>query len=283
VVGEVTEMKAFHSLLSLLIRQALRTCIAAQGLFLAASSGRLGESKTGQVGVGIMRILAPTILYPLACVALTTGLLALAVKYTALEFDMIIYLIPVVSCAVWWGRAPAIVAIFATAAAVDFLWLPPVYSFVISDPRQIVELTLFVFVAVVTSHLAVRLRSEVDTLQRREHEIHNLYEFSRRLALCDTAGDLLRAIQDYLSVHLNCEAHLIHLAVPYAGGEDESGERVPQPIARAAGDMVNAREPGSRLVSERKTESLWVLKYIATWRACDQSGHGRPPRHRQAQ
>jgi K+-sensing histidine kinase KdpD len=223
-----------------------------------------------QVKFDMMRPLATAILYPLASVALTTALLILALRYTALEFDQIIYLIPVVICAVQWGRASATVAIFATAAVVDFLWIPPFYSFRISDPRQIVELVLFVFVALVTGHLAARLRSEVDTLQRREKEVHNLYEFSRSLALCDTAGDLVLAIQDYLSLHLGCEAHLIHVAAPFARGKDESEGRVPPPVAQEASEMVAAREPGSRLVNEPKTSSRWALKSITTTLA----GHG---------
>jgi two-component system sensor histidine kinase KdpD len=270
VVGEAAEMKAFRSLLFLLLPRALHTCNAAQGHILAVASAWLRERKTARGGFEVMRVLAATIVYPLACVALTTGLLALTVKHTALAFDQIIYLIPVVICAIQWGRASAIVAIVATTAVVDFLWLPPVYSFRISEPRHIVELTMFVFVAFVTSHLATRLRSEVVALQRRENEVHNLYEFSRRLALCDTAGDLLRAIQDYLSVHLGCEAHLIHVAKPFAGGEDKPEGRVPQLIAQEASAMVVAREPGSRLVSEPKTTALWALKYIATTLA----GHG---------
>jgi K+-sensing histidine kinase KdpD len=263
-------MKACHSSLSLFKYLALCTRTAAKCWKRAAPSAWWGESKTTQAKFDVIRILAQTVLYPLACVALTTGLLALALKYTALEFDLAIYLIPVVISAVRWGRAPAIIAILASAAIADFLLMPPVYSFAISDPKQIVELTLFVFVALVTSHLAARLRSHVDTLQRREHEIRNLYEFSRRLALCTTASDLLEAIRDYLSVHLGCEAHLIHLAASYAGCEGEEDERVPPPVAREANDMVMAREPRSRLVTEPKTNALWALEYIATTVA----GHG---------
>jgi two-component system sensor histidine kinase KdpD len=227
-------------------------------------------STAGGETTQVMHTLAPTILYPLACVTLTTALLFLALRYAALEFDLVIYLIPVVVSAVRWGRVPAIVAIFASAAVADFLLMPPVYSFAINEPRQIIELTLFVFVALVTSHLAARLRSHVDTLRRRDHEIQSLYEFSRRLALGTTAGELLNAIQDYLSVRLGCEAHLIHLAASQAGRESGEDERVPPPIAGEAADMVAAREPGTRLVTEPKTNALWALRYIATTVA----GHG---------
>jgi K+-sensing histidine kinase KdpD len=266
----LTDLKSFRARSSYPTHPARHVRDPAQCRNRAAPSTSSGEGKTMQVKFDFMRILAASISYPLACVALTTGLLALARRYTTLEFDLLIYLIPVVICSVRWGRAAAIVAIVASAAVTDFLWMPPLYSFVISDPRQIVQVTLFVFVALVTSHLAARLRSEVDALQRRENEVHNLYEFSRRLALCDTAGDLLRAIQDYLSIHLGCETHLIHAASAFAGGRDEPGERLPPLIAREASDMTAAREPDSRLVTEPRTSSLWALKYIATTLA----GHG---------
>jgi K+-sensing histidine kinase KdpD len=213
---------------------------------------------------GAVRILARTVLYPLGCVALTTVLMAIVLKYAALEFASIVYLIPVLICAIRWGFVSAIVGIFASAGVGDFLFIPPFYSFVINDPKQIVEMALFLLVALVTSNLAARLRKEVDTLHRREREIQNLYEFSRHLALCSTAADLIKAIQDYLSVHLGCKAHLIRLASFHAGDGGAEDEMAPQSIAGEAKEMIAAREPGSRLVTEPATKSLWALKHITT-------------------
>lgn len=123
---------------------------------------------------------------------------------------------------------------------------------------------MFLLVALVTSNLAARLRKEVDTLHRREREIQNLYEFSRRLALCATAGDLIKAIQDYLSVRLGCKAHLIRLVSFQFGDGGAEDEMVPQSIARQAKEMIAAREPGSRLVTEPVMNSLWAFKHITT-------------------
>jgi two-component system sensor histidine kinase KdpD len=211
-----------------------------------------------------MGILARTVLYPLACVALTTALMMPVLRYTGLEFESVVYLIPVLVCAIRWGLISAIVSIFASAAVADLLFIPPLYSFAISDPQQILEMALFLLVALVTSNLAARLKKEVDTLHRHELEIRNLYEFSRRLALCSTAGDLLKAIQDYLSVHLGCEAHLVRVGPLYAGHGDVEDAMVPQPIRREVKEMVAARESGSRLVTEPATSSLWALRHIAT-------------------
>jgi K+-sensing histidine kinase KdpD len=257
-------MKAFQSLLSRLRQFGPQVGSRARRRRRATPSAWSDGGERVQVTLGVMRILTRTVVYPLACVALTTVLLAVVLKYTAVEFESIVYLIPVLICAIRWGLLSAIVGIFASAFAADFLFIPPIYSLAISDPGQIVEMALFLFVALVTSNLAARLRKEVDTLHRREREIQNLYEFSRRLALCSTAGDLIKAIQDYLSVHLGCNAHLIRLASFHAGDGGAEDEIVPQSIAREAKEMIAAREPGSRLMTEPATKSLWALKHITT-------------------
>jgi K+-sensing histidine kinase KdpD len=268
-LGEATGVQADQFLTSLSGSSAAsRLRKAAARLRRSAAFLRAGEAEAFDLRP-LLALLAPMVVYPLACVAATTALLCLAVEYAALEFDLAIFLIPVVVSAVRWGRVAAIVAVCASAAVADYLFIPPIYTFVITDPRQAVELALFVFVALVTSHLAARLRSHVDTLRRRDHEIENLYEFSRRLASCTTAGELLSAIQDYLSVHLGCQAHLIHLAA-FHPGCDDGDERVPRRIAREAADMVTARQNGSRLVTDGETDDSWALKYIATTVA----GHG---------
>jgi K+-sensing histidine kinase KdpD len=257
-------MKAFRSLLLRLRQFGPYARSLAEHPRPPTSSAWSGGGEAVQVKFGGMRILARAVLYPLACVALMTALMTPVLRYTALEFESIVFLIPVLICATQWGLISAIVCIFASAAVADFLFIPPVYSLAISDPQQILEMALFLLVALVSSNLAARLKKEVDTLQRRELEIRNLYEFSRRLALCSTAGDLLKAIQDYLSVHLGCEAHLIRLGPLDAGHGEAEDALVPQPIAQEAKEMVTAREPGSRLVTEPATNSLWALKHITT-------------------
>lgn len=209
-------------------------------------------------------IVAATLLCPLALVALTTALLSLAVKYAKLEFDLVVYLIPVVVSAVRWGRVAAILAVCASAAVADYLFIAPVYTFVIDDFRQGVELAAFVFVALVTGHLAGRLRRHGETLLRRDDEIRNLYEFSRQLASSTTGGELLTAIEGYLSVHLRCEIRLICLAAFPRPREGERDEGVPQVVAAAAARVVRARRQGASALIDPETDTLWVLKYLAT-------------------
>ena len=102
----------------------------------------------------------------------------------ALNLVPIAYLIPVIVAATRWGIWPATLASIASMAAADFFFFPPIYSFQVEDPQEAIDLLLFFVVALVASNLASRLRQETETLRQRERDIHNLYDFSRRLAAC---------------------------------------------------------------------------------------------------
>ncbi len=235
-------------------------------LRFSAAVARLQGSEATPPERSFVLTLARTILCPLAAVGLTTVLMALVIGHTAFKFESIVYVVPVIVCAIRWGLGAAIVSVLASAAAADFLFMAPVYSFAISDPNEIFELGLFLFVALVTSHLTARVKNEVEVSHRREREIQNLYEFSRRLALCSTAGDLVEAIQHYLSIHLGCEAYLIRLAPPVVSNDkDTENAAVPDFIAREAKAMLAARPPpGSRVVTDPDKNAPWALKSITT-------------------
>src|ERR1017187_2352058 len=104
------------------------------------------------------------------------------------------------------GIWPATLASIAGMAEADFFFFPPIYSFVVEDPQEVIDLLLFLVVALVSSNLASRLRRETETLRLREKEIHHLYEFSRLLAACFTVSDLIAAIQKYLAGTLGQQA-----------------------------------------------------------------------------
>ncbi|MEI9924558.1 MAG: DUF4118 domain-containing protein [Bradyrhizobium sp.] len=139
------------------------------------------------------------LLLSLACVGLVTAVLVFLDQHVAVNLVPIAYLIPVIIAATQWGIWPATLASIVSMASADFFFFPPIFSFQVEDPQEVVDLLLFLVVALVSSNLASRLRRETDMLRLREKEIQNLYEFSRRLAACFTVSDLIAAIQTYLS------------------------------------------------------------------------------------
>jgi K+-sensing histidine kinase KdpD len=233
---------------------------------LRALVSRLGRMDLREAPLEILRALIETVVFPAIGVVLTTIVLfAILQWFSALRFEPIVYLIPVVICAIRWGLVSALVCVFASALLWDFLFVQPLYSLAISDPNQIVEMGLFLFVAIATSNLAARAKNEADACRRREMELHNLFEFSRRLALCTTVSDLVKAIQEYLSVHLGCEAYLIRLGRDVAACEaDIAVPRACEPIAPEVRAMIGRHGLASHLVIDPKTQCLWVLKAVAS-------------------
>jgi K+-sensing histidine kinase KdpD len=246
-------------------RLVFRLCgMVGRGMRFFTTSADQAGGDAAEAGPDLFRAITQTVLFPLASVVLTTALLLAILHYSSLRFTPTVFLIPVVICAVRWGHLSAIVSALVSAAVSDFLFLPPIYSLAISDPSQIVDLALFLFVAMVTSSLAARMKSEADASRRQAHEIRNLYEFSRRLALCSTANDLVAAIQEYLSVRLGCAAHLIRLPDAFEEHPGVAAGAVPDGIVRQAHDMIATHEAASRLAFDPARGCLWVLKAVTT-------------------
>src|SRR6266699_4407997 len=95
---------------------------------------------------------ALSLLKSLVLVAIPTlGLLVLD-HFFALRHVTLVYLVPVVIAAPKLGIVPAVIAAIAGGGASAFFFYPPIYSFLVEDPQHLIELPLFIFVAVVTGH-----------------------------------------------------------------------------------------------------------------------------------
>jgi len=71
--------------------------------------------------------------------------------------------------------------------------LPPLYTFTIADPENVVALFSFAIVAIIASNLTARVRAEALAAQRRAKTTEDLYSFSRKLAGVVVIDDLLWA------------------------------------------------------------------------------------------
>jgi len=210
-----------------------------------------------------VRSVAWPIIKTLALVGLTTIVYFAIDSYGLLNFVPVAYLIPVVIAATRWGFLPAFVASIAGFLAADYFFDPPYYSFAVQDPQQIVDLLLFLFVALVTSNLAARLKSEADILRGREKELADLYAFSRRLAACFTVPELILAIQEYLSITLGRRTVVIAAA---AFGEFNSLDRqsLPESIRQEAVAIIATGAFQSRTMVEPATQRVWLITSIST-------------------
>src|SRR6187401_8179 len=89
-------------------------------------------------------------------VAAVSGLLVLL--QTWLLPLRVLYILAVVPVAIVWGTGFAALTALLSALAYAYLFIPPVHTFKIADPRDGIALGVFLVTAVVVGGLAARLR-----------------------------------------------------------------------------------------------------------------------------
>jgi two-component system sensor histidine kinase KdpD len=111
---------------------------------------------------------------------------------------VMLYLAVVVVAAIYLGRGPSIVAAVLSVLAFDFLFVPPRFTFVVSDTQYLVTFAGLLIVGLVISTLTAQTREQAEVAQRREAQTAALYELSQDLA----AAMGLEAIMQTVIAHV---------------------------------------------------------------------------------
>ena len=101
-----------------------------------------------------------------------------------------------------YGLWPALFACFVSVLAYNFFFLPPLYTFTIADPENVVALFFFAITAVIASNLTARVRAQAITARQRARTTEELYQFSRKLAGAANLDDLLWATVHQIALML---------------------------------------------------------------------------------
>ncbi|MFS2012103.1 DUF4118 domain-containing protein [Azospirillum sp. CT11-132] len=135
-------------------------------------------------------------------------------RVLALNNLALVFLTAVLASAVTGGLAPSLYASVISVLAFNYFFLPPLYTFTISDPENIVALLVFAVVSVIASNLTARVRAQAVTARLRAKTTEDLYQFSRKLAGVVTMDDLLWATAYQIAAML--KVHVV-LLLPEAG------------------------------------------------------------------
>ena len=176
-----------------------------------------------------------------------------------------IYLIPVVIAATRWGLVSALVAAVCGVMATAFFFFPPYYNFHIRDPQEVINLILFVFVAVVVSQLATQLKRQLELSRQREIDMRDLYAFSRRLAVAFDVSDIHAAIEDHLASVMQRKVVL------FAGAREASassgrraGITVPEQVLIEVAEAVSGHRDsttGATVVADNG--DVWLVRAVS--------------------
>jgi two-component system sensor histidine kinase KdpD len=93
-----------------------------------------------------------------------------------------LFLVAVLLIAVNFGIWPAIYASGLSFFVYNFFFIPPLYTFTVAEPYELLALVIFLIVAVTTSALAGRVRDQATVSAGRMRAMRRLYEFTRRLS-----------------------------------------------------------------------------------------------------
>ncbi|OSJ08536.1 two-component sensor histidine kinase [Bradyrhizobium canariense] len=135
---------------------------------------------------------------------------AVAIKpYFGIENVDLMFLTAVVTVAVRYGLWPSLLASVAASLAYNFFFLPPVYTFTITDPTNVAAFFFFMLIAFVVSNVAGRVRTQADAAIGRIRTTEQLYAFSRKLAGTGTLDDVLWATAYQIALMLKVRVVLL--------------------------------------------------------------------------
>jgi two-component system sensor histidine kinase KdpD len=180
---------------------------------------------------------------------LLTVLLVSAHDHLNFADDLLLFLLAVVTVTVIGGFWPAVLAAVAACLLLNWYLTPPLHTFTIGEPRNLLALVLFVTVAVAVSsvvHLAARLA--VQAAVSRE-ETASLLDLARTVL---GGADTPTAVLDHLTGTLGGRAELQEhtagrwIRVAVSGGADTGT------IAGTEGTRIQPR-PGLALLTSGQT------------------------------
>jgi len=151
----------------------------------------------------------------------------------------LLYLLPVMLAATRYGALTGILAGLVSSLAYNFFFIPPLYTFTIEDPQNLITVITLLTVALVSSQMAGRLRENAALSRRSALDSHALAGFARQLTGIGQTG-ALASLLCRESARL-IEAHTVLLMPGEAGGTLEICAAHPSDITLQPFDHVVAQ------------------------------------------
>lgn len=208
---------------------------------------------------GLLRAIAIAVL-----LAATMTLCLLGVtRVVELRHVSIAYLIPVLVAAVSAGVTPAVITALCSIAASAFVFYPPIWDLRISDPQHVLDVLLFVVVAMVTGKLATTAQSHALLAEDRERAMRSLYAFSKRLAVATEETHIYAAIEEHLSSITGCPvAYIAPDARPPT--RSDPGTPIPDGVRNAIGELAQGlRGKDDIWVDDEHGGGRWLIRPLS--------------------
>ena len=210
IVGKSTRSRWFEIVHGSVVHDLVRRAGNISVHVIAGEELAAQESARPAVATAPPRSFAPKpYVVALAAVAAALAMSLVLRPSLGIENVDLLFLTAIVGVAVRYGLWPSLAATVAASLCYNFFFLPPVYTFTVTDPTNIAAFILFTVLAVVVSNLAGRGRSQTVTALQRVRSIESLYAFSRKLAGAGTLDDVLWATAHQIAAMLKVRVVLL--------------------------------------------------------------------------
>jgi len=143
-----------------------------------------------------------------ACIA-TTLLAMLIHPYFDLANIVMLFLLTVVIVSARYGRGPAVFSSLLSVASFDFFFVPPQFSFAVSDAQYLLTFGVMMAVALITAHFTAGFRYQARVAGHRESRAQALYELARELSAALASEHVLEISGKQLEQTFRARAALI--------------------------------------------------------------------------
>jgi len=209
VIGKAERRWWFELLHGSVVRDLIRNA-GAISVTAVSSKGELIPAKSVKTAVANPNVL-PGYGWSALAAAATIGVAYLlnAVSANSLGSLGMVFLVPVLVSAVTFGRWPALFTTFLSIMAYNFFFLPPLYTFTISDPNNWLSFAVLLFVAIIAGNLAARVRAQADLASARASAMGELYRFTGKLTSIARLDDILWAAAFQMSSMLKANVVIL--------------------------------------------------------------------------
>jgi two-component system sensor histidine kinase KdpD len=145
-----------------------------------------------------------------------------------LSTTVMVYLLGVIAVALRGRRGPAVLASILSASALNFFFIPPLYTLELVNPLYWITVTVLAATGVIVSTLVVRVRHQADSARQRELRTVTLYSMSKDLAAVSTITQATELARQHVGRVLDCDVLVL---LPDADGRiTEGGQPTESPL-----------------------------------------------------
>ncbi|MBX3172283.1 MAG: sensor histidine kinase KdpD [Candidatus Eremiobacteraeota bacterium] len=138
-----------------------------------------------------------------ASVVVLATLLCFPISHLLTPTNLVmVYLLVVTLIAYWWGRGPSALASALSVAVLDFYFVPPFYTFVVSDHEYVLTFLGLLAVSLSISGLTARSHEQAAAARQREEETAALFALSRALGQALDEQEIGKIVADHATRQL---------------------------------------------------------------------------------